>query len=132
MTLDQGELRVRVPLAAVDYEELRQDLDEDDEWLEFTRAGMRTTFGGGVVEFGVGSPLPSGGAFSVRVAEGPYEPNLVPIVEAENLLRPDPDLESIAAWFDRPAWAVVVVVTGLVVVAASALLHTTERNQPVP
>jgi hypothetical protein len=99
LTLDQGELRVRFPLAAVDYEELSQDLDEEYGWHEFTRAGMRRTFAGGVVEFIVGSPLPSGNTFSVRVAQGPYEPNLVPIVEAENLLRPHPDLEAIAAWF---------------------------------
>jgi serine/threonine protein kinase len=34
-------------------------------------------------------------------------------------------------WFDRPVWAVVVVATGLIIVATSTLLHTTERNQPV-
>ena len=34
-------------------------------------------------------------------------------------------------WFDRPAWAVMVVIAGLVVLGAGPLMHSTERDRPV-
>ena len=34
-------------------------------------------------------------------------------------------------WFDRPAWAAVVVIAGLATLAAGPLLHQAERNQPM-
>jgi hypothetical protein len=34
-------------------------------------------------------------------------------------------------WFDRPAWAVVVVVAGLAVLGAGPLIHSAEHDRPV-
>ncbi|MCZ6659006.1 MAG: protein kinase [Gammaproteobacteria bacterium] len=34
-------------------------------------------------------------------------------------------------WFDQPAWSVIVVITGLVVLGAGPLIHSAERGRPV-
>jgi hypothetical protein len=104
ITLYEGELRLRLPTARTDYEELRLELADDDYWLAYTEAGMRWTYVNGVQELVFGEPWASRNSMSVAVDDSPYQPNLLDFVEEEGLLETHPDFDAIERRFlDREA-----------------------------
>lgn len=104
--IDEGELRIRIPLANHDYEQFRLEVKDDTQWQRFSKAGLRETYIGGVVEFAFGGYGHSQTTISMDVFDGPYIPNMLPFVEEDGLLAPSPDFESIVEQFvqRRLAW----------------------------
>ena len=97
--LDEGELRMRIPLTNHDYEQFRLDVEDDIQWQRVIEAGLREVYIGGVAEFVFGEYGHSQTTISMDVFDGPYIPNMLPFVEEDGLLEPSPDFETIIQRF---------------------------------
>ena len=97
--LDEGELRMRIPLTNHDYDQFRLDVEDDIQWQRVTEAGLREVYTGGVVEFVFGDYWHSQTTISMDVFDGPYTPNMLLFVEENGLLEPSPDFEAIVGRF---------------------------------
>ncbi len=97
--VDEGELRLRVPLSNHDYEAFQREVQDDATWQRVVEAGLREVYIGGVAEFVFGEYGHSQTTISMDVFDGPYIPNMLPFVEEDGLLEPSPDFETIIQRF---------------------------------
>ena len=104
ITLYEGELRLRFPVAPADYSEFVLERADDDDWHALIEGGMRETYVVGILAVVFGQPWASTTTTSVAVDDGPYEANLLEFVEEEGWLEPHPDFDAIVRRYVDREW----------------------------